>query len=106
MQDIDVVDMCLRAVDALASYHYKEKTTGKGGLGAHAIDFQGSNGKVQETITRHFLHMLMQALLFEDFRLVMVSILSKIEIIGLQKISRLEVNLDQIIKWLLACQVP
>lgn len=67
-QDIDVVDMCLRAVDALASYHYKDRLAGNAGLGAHAIDSQSSNGKLQESIVSHFLRMLLQALLFEDFR--------------------------------------
>jgi len=70
LQDIDVVDMCLRAVSALASYHYSERIAGNGGLAAHAIDSQGSNGKVQESIVSHFLQMLLQVLLFEDFRLV------------------------------------
>ncbi|XP_020259813.1 exportin-4 isoform X1 [Asparagus officinalis] len=68
-QDIDVVDMCLRAVNALASYHYKERVAGKGGLGAHAIVSQGSNGKLQESIVSHFLRLLLQLLLFEDFRM-------------------------------------
>lgn len=69
-QDIDVVDMCLRAVNALASYHYKERLAGKGGLGTHVIDSQGSHGKLQESIVSHFLRMILQLLLFDDFRSV------------------------------------
>lgn len=65
-QDTDIVDMCLRAVYALASYHYKRRNAGREGLGAHAIDSQGT---VQESILRHFLRMLLQLLLFEDFRI-------------------------------------
>ncbi|KAJ0967573.1 hypothetical protein J5N97_024490 [Dioscorea zingiberensis] len=71
-QDIDVVDMCLRAVDALASYHFKEKIAGKEGLGARAIDSHGTNGELQESILKHFLRMLLQLLLFEDFRMELV----------------------------------
>lgn len=70
-QDIDVVDRCLRAVDALVSYHFKSRVKGEEGLGAYAIDCQGTNGELQESILKHFLRILLQLLLFEDFRFVL-----------------------------------
>ncbi|KAK8956358.1 hypothetical protein KSP40_PGU008631 [Platanthera guangdongensis] len=69
-QDIDAVDMCLRAINALASYHYREKIAGREGLAAHIVDSQGSNGRLQENILRHFLRFLLQLILHDDFRLV------------------------------------
>lgn len=68
-QDIDAVDMCLRAINALASYHYREQAVGKEGLAAHIGDSQGSNGRLQENILSHFLRLLLQIILHEDFRL-------------------------------------
>ncbi|KAI6698236.1 hypothetical protein NL676_018355 [Syzygium grande] len=38
-QDSEVVNMCLRALRALASYHYKETASGKMGLGSHHSNF-------------------------------------------------------------------
>lgn len=69
LQDIDVFEKCLSAVNALASYHFKQRSAGKEGLNAQTVESQGSNGKLQESITSHFLRLLMQLLLFEDFRL-------------------------------------
>ncbi|KAH7691116.1 Nuclear transport receptor exportin 4 (importin beta superfamily) domain-containing protein [Dioscorea alata] len=71
-QDIDVVDRCLRAVDALVSYHFKSRVKGEEGLGAYAIDSQGTNGELQESILKRFLRILLQLLLFEDFRMELV----------------------------------
>ncbi|WOL04284.1 exportin-4 isoform X1 [Canna indica] len=68
-QDADIVDKCLRAVNALASYQYKEKTAGKEGLGANAMSSEESNGEFQESILRYFLRLLLQLLLFHDFRM-------------------------------------
>lgn len=69
LQDIDVFEKCLSAVNALASYHFKQRSAGKEGLSAQTVESQGSNGKLQESIASHFLRLLMQLLLFEDFRL-------------------------------------
>lgn len=68
-QDTEVVEKCLRAVNALASYHYKERNAGNEGLGAQATGSHGSNGKLQDSILSHFLRLLLQLLLFEDFRM-------------------------------------
>lgn len=66
-QDSEIVDMCLRALRALASYHYKETGAGKVGLGAQAGGLNDSNGNPQEGILSSFLHSLLQLLLFEDY---------------------------------------
>ena len=68
LQDVDVVERCLSAVNALASYHFKEIIGGRGGLSSQLMESEGSNGKVQESISSHFLRLLLQLLLFEDFR--------------------------------------
>ncbi|KAF6994607.1 hypothetical protein CFC21_011268 [Triticum aestivum] len=68
-QDGDVVERCLTAVNALASYHFKERLGGRGGLGSQVMESEGSNGKLQESISSHFLRLLLQLLLFEDFRM-------------------------------------
>ncbi|PKA65100.1 hypothetical protein AXF42_Ash013221 [Apostasia shenzhenica] len=67
-QDIDAVDMCFQAVNALASYHYREKSTGNEGLGAHLV-YCLSNGTPHENILGHFLRLIMQSILFADFRM-------------------------------------
>ncbi|MQL87164.1 hypothetical protein Taro_019699, partial [Colocasia esculenta] len=66
-QDTDVVDMCLRAINALASYRYREMTMGKKGIGAHGVGVHGPDGKLQEGFLAHFLHLLLELLLFGDF---------------------------------------
>jgi hypothetical protein len=68
LQDGDVVERCLTAVNALASYHFKERIGGRGGLSSQLMESEGSNGKLQESISSHFLRLLLQLLLFEDFR--------------------------------------
>lgn len=68
-QDVDIVDKCLRAVNALASYHYKEKIAGKEGLGAKAMSSEESNSEFQQSILSYFLRLLIQLLLYQDFRL-------------------------------------
>ncbi|XP_051186487.1 uncharacterized protein [Lolium perenne] len=68
-QDSDVVERCLAAVNALASYHFKERIGGRGGLSSQLMESEGSNGKLQESISSHFLRLLLQLLLFEDFRM-------------------------------------
>jgi hypothetical protein len=68
LQDSDVVERCLAAVNALASYHFKERIGGRGGLSSQLMESEGSNGKLQESISSHFLRLLLQLLLFEDFR--------------------------------------
>lgn len=60
--------MCLRALKALASYHLKETGVGKVGLGSHASDYNDPNGNLQEGILSQFLRLLLQFLLFEDYR--------------------------------------
>ncbi|XP_073000684.1 uncharacterized protein [Typha latifolia] len=68
-QDIDVIEKCLAAVSALASYHFKDRSAGKQGLDTHVMESQSLNGKLQEGILSHFLRLLLQLLLFEDFRM-------------------------------------
>ncbi|MED6185123.1 hypothetical protein PIB30_053962 [Stylosanthes scabra] len=67
LEDADVVTKCLRAVQALASYHYKETRNGSVGLGAHAMGLKDSNGNLQEGLLSRFLRSLLQFLLFEDY---------------------------------------
>lgn len=73
-QDTEVVDMCLKVLKALASYHYKETSIGKIGLGSHASGFKDSDGKFQEGILSRFLCSLLQLLLFEDYSTDLVGI--------------------------------
>lgn len=60
--------MCLRALRALASYHYKETGAGKVGLAAQAAGINNSNGNPEEGVLSRFLRSLLQLLLFEDYR--------------------------------------
>lgn len=60
--------MCLRALKALASYHYKETKAGNTGLGSHAAGQTDPNGVFHEGILSRFLRKLLQFLLFEDYR--------------------------------------
>ncbi|KAF6154762.1 hypothetical protein GIB67_032374 [Kingdonia uniflora] len=62
LEDTEVVNMCLGALNALASYHYKERAAGKAGLGSHA-----QTGKSQEGVLSRFLQSLLHLLLFEDY---------------------------------------
>ncbi|KAJ1413845.1 CRM1 C-terminal domain [Sesbania bispinosa] len=73
-QDADVVSKCLRAVQALASYHYKETGSGNIGLGAHAMGLKDSSGKIQEGLLSRFLRSLLQLLLFEDYSSDLISV--------------------------------
>ncbi|KAG9445689.1 hypothetical protein H6P81_011817 [Aristolochia fimbriata] len=66
-QDTEVVSNCLSALKALASYHYKERSAGKEGLGMHADGCNDPNGKFQEGILSRFLQSLLNLLLFEDY---------------------------------------
>uniref|UniRef100_A0A7N2L6Y9 Exportin-4 n=1 Tax=Quercus lobata TaxID=97700 RepID=A0A7N2L6Y9_QUELO len=66
-QDAEIIDMCLRSLKALASYHYKETASGKTGLGLHAAGHKDSGGNLQEGILSRFLRSLLQLLLFEDY---------------------------------------
>ncbi|KAF8017869.1 hypothetical protein BT93_H2928 [Corymbia citriodora subsp. variegata] len=66
-QDSEVVNMCLRALRALASYHYKETASGKMGLGSHASSLRNPKGELQEGIFSRFLRKTLQLLLFEDY---------------------------------------
>ncbi|KAI3470688.1 hypothetical protein Pfo_027351 [Paulownia fortunei] len=72
-QDVEVVDLCLRAVKALASHHYKDRGAGKVGLGAHATSYKDPDGKFREGILSRFLRSLLQLLLFEDYSTDLVS---------------------------------
>ncbi|CAH9110170.1 unnamed protein product [Cuscuta epithymum] len=66
-QDVEVVDMCLQAVNSLASYHYKERGAGKVGLGSRATASTDSAGNLQEGVLSNFLRSLLQFLLLEDY---------------------------------------
>lgn len=69
-QDVEVVDMCLQAIKAFASFHYKEVSGGKVGLGSHATSYKNADGSIHEGVLSRFLRSLLQLLLFEDYRLV------------------------------------
>ncbi|KAL5225000.1 hypothetical protein ABZP36_011639 [Zizania latifolia] len=69
LQDSDIVERCLTAINALASYHFKERLGGRGGLNSQLMESEGSNGKLQESISSHFLRLMLQLLLFNDFRM-------------------------------------
>ncbi|XP_031502482.1 uncharacterized protein LOC116265754 isoform X3 [Nymphaea colorata] len=71
-QDIEVVNMSLTAVSALATYHYKERCLGKEGLGLHAAGYEDANGKHKEGILASFLRSLLLLLLFEDYSVELV----------------------------------
>lgn len=73
-QDVDVVSKCLRALQALASYHYKETGNGNIGLGAHTMGLKDSSGNVQEGLLSRFLRSLLQLLLFEDYSSDLISV--------------------------------
>ncbi|XP_016499836.1 uncharacterized protein LOC107818350 isoform X3 [Nicotiana tabacum] len=66
-QDAEVIDLCLRAVKGLASFHYKQKCAGKVGLGHHASGYKDHTGNFQEGILSQFLRSLLQFLLFQDY---------------------------------------
>ncbi|KAK2419303.1 exportin-4 protein [Trifolium repens] len=73
-QDVDVVSKCLRALQALACYHYKETSNGNIGLGAHAMGLKDSSGEVQEGLLSRFLRSLLQLLFFEDYSSDLISV--------------------------------
>ncbi|XP_055828191.1 uncharacterized protein LOC129896345 isoform X2 [Solanum dulcamara] len=66
-QDAEVVDLCLRAIKGLASFHYKQKIAGEVGLGLHASGYKDHTGNFQEGILSQFLRSLLQFLLFQDY---------------------------------------
>ncbi|KAK4726924.1 hypothetical protein R3W88_031841 [Solanum pinnatisectum] len=66
-QDAEVVDLCLRAIKGLASFHYKQKSAGEVGLGLHASGYEDQTGNFQEGILSQFLRSLLQFLLFQDY---------------------------------------
>ncbi|XP_042518023.1 exportin-4 isoform X3 [Macadamia integrifolia] len=72
-QDTEIVNMCLRALNALASYHYKETGAGKEGLGSHVAGMMALGGKLQEGILSRFLRVLLELLLFEECSTELVS---------------------------------
>ncbi|PIN07964.1 hypothetical protein CDL12_19468 [Handroanthus impetiginosus] len=72
-QDVEVVDLCLRAIKALASHHFKDRSAGKVGLGSHATTYADAEGKVHEGILSRFLRSLLQLLLFGDYSTDLVS---------------------------------
>ncbi|XP_057550159.1 uncharacterized protein LOC130828285 isoform X1 [Amaranthus tricolor] len=72
-QDSEVVDKCLISLKALASYHFKETTTGNVGLGSHASCVKGPGGSFQEGILSRFLPSLLHLLLFDDYSTDLVS---------------------------------
>ncbi|XP_034224433.1 exportin-4 isoform X2 [Prunus dulcis] len=72
-QDVEIVDMCLRALRVLASYHYVETSAGKVGLGSHAAGLKDPGGNFKEGILSRFLRSVLQLLLFEDYSPDLVS---------------------------------
>uniref|UniRef100_A0A803N5Q3 Exportin-4 n=1 Tax=Chenopodium quinoa TaxID=63459 RepID=A0A803N5Q3_CHEQI len=73
-QDSEIFYKCLRALKALASFHYKETIAGNVGLGSHAASGVKDTGEnVQEGILSRFLPSLLQLLLFEDYSTDLVS---------------------------------
>ncbi|KAH1196066.1 Exportin-4 [Glycine max] len=72
--DADVVSKCLRALQALASYHYKETGNGNIGLGAHTVGHKDLSGNVQEGLLSRFLRSMLQLLLFEDYSSDLISV--------------------------------
>ncbi|XP_059282378.1 uncharacterized protein LOC132036141 isoform X2 [Lycium ferocissimum] len=66
-QDAEVIDLCLRAIKGLASFHYKQKSSGEVGLGHHASGYKDHTGNFQEGILSQFLRSLLQFLLFQDY---------------------------------------
>ncbi|KAG6402179.1 hypothetical protein SASPL_139054 [Salvia splendens] len=68
-QDMEVVDLCLRSIKALASHHYKDRVAGKIGLGSHASSYKDPEGNIREGILSQFLRSLLKLLLFDDYRL-------------------------------------
>ncbi|KAJ7517651.1 hypothetical protein O6H91_21G033100 [Diphasiastrum complanatum] len=66
-QDLEVVNMTLTALNALAFFHYQAICKGQEGLGLHADMVQGSNNVIKEGVLAHFLRSMMQFLLFEDY---------------------------------------
>ncbi|XP_031395904.1 exportin-4 isoform X3 [Punica granatum] len=66
-QDSEVVNMCLKALRALASYHCKETAAGKVGLGSRASDPRNPSGGTENRIFSRFLQSLLQLLLFGDY---------------------------------------
>ncbi|OAE29499.1 hypothetical protein AXG93_1433s1180 [Marchantia polymorpha subsp. ruderalis] len=66
-QDVEVVNMSLTALNAVAFYHYHAVCRGQEGLGAHALSTPGPDGAPKEGVLAHFLRSVMQFLLFEDY---------------------------------------
>ncbi|CAM6129712.1 unnamed protein product [Calypogeia fissa] len=66
-QDVEVVNMSLTALNAVAFYHYQAICRGQEGLGIHAVTGPGPDGTVKEGVLAHFLRSVMQFLLFEDY---------------------------------------
>lgn len=75
MQDIEVIEMCLRALNALASYHYKAKLSWNADINTQLENFQRPNEMSTEHIMQHFLHSLTHLLFLENFRWKHVSII-------------------------------
>ncbi|XP_042013629.1 exportin-4-like [Salvia splendens] len=71
-QDIEVVDLCLRSIKALASHHYKDRVSGKIGLGSHASSYKDPEGNIREGILSQFLRSLLKLLLFDDYSVDLV----------------------------------
>ncbi|KAI5070172.1 hypothetical protein GOP47_0014515 [Adiantum capillus-veneris] len=66
-QDIEVVNMSLTALNAIAFYHYQSMCKGEEGLGQHALEGHDSTGAVHEGVLDQFLRSLLQYLLFENY---------------------------------------
>ncbi|XP_020531043.1 exportin-4 isoform X2 [Amborella trichopoda] len=72
-QDVEVVNMSLSSINALATFHYKERSSGKEGLGLHAVDYNDPSGTRQEGILGRLLELLLHLLLFEDYSTELVA---------------------------------
>ncbi|KAL2619846.1 hypothetical protein R1flu_000051 [Riccia fluitans] len=66
-QDVEVVNMSLTALNAIAFYHYQAACRGQEGLGEHALSTTGPDGVIKDGVLAHFLRSVMQFLLFEDY---------------------------------------
>lgn len=73
-QDIEVIEMCLRALNALASYHYKAKLSWNADINTQLENFQRPNEMSIEHIMQHFLHSLTHLLFLENFSMDLVGV--------------------------------
>ncbi|KAH7284313.1 hypothetical protein KP509_34G048300 [Ceratopteris richardii] len=66
-QDIEVVNMSLTALNAIAFYHYQAMCKAQEGLGQHALEYYDNDGIRHEGVLAQFLRSLLQHLLFDNY---------------------------------------